>query len=430
MIRQWPMLPLEAVCTLITDGTHHSPSNGAKGEYKYVTAKNIRPWGLDLADMTYVDAATHREIYARCPVERDDVLYIKDGATTGLAVLNHLDEAFSMLSSVALLKPRRDTLDARYLKHFLNSPETFSRMISAMNGSAIQRLVLRQIRAAEIPLPPLAEQKLIANRLDSLFAKLDACREHLDRVPQILKRFRQSVLAAAVSGDLTRDWRGTENPIAWRAVSLRNVASDFSYGSASKSVRSGTTPVMRMGNIQNGELDWSSMVYTSDVKEIEKYRLDRGDVLFNRTNSPELVGKTAVYLDDREAIYAGYLIRVKCSPDLLPEFLAYCLNSPNGRDYCWRVKSDGVSQSNINAEKLRAFTFLLPPVQEQAQIVKRVKALFSKADYVAGRANQSSAWLESASRSILDEAFKSGRNLVLKGEGNINIGNINNRTEF
>ena len=203
----WLEVSLDEVCSLITDGTHHSPPNGPTGTYRYVTAKNIRPWGLDLDDITWVTPEVHREIYARCPVEYEDVLYIKDGVTTGLAVLNHLREPFSMLSSVALLKPRREVVRPSYLKHWLNSPTTFARMTADMTGSAIRRLVLRQIRGATISVPPLPEQKRIADKLDTLLARVDACRERLDRIPAILKRFRQSVLAAATSGKLTEEWR-------------------------------------------------------------------------------------------------------------------------------------------------------------------------------------------------------------------------------
>jgi type I restriction enzyme, S subunit len=214
----WPKVKLEEVCERITDGTHHSPTNLSTGEYRYVTAKNIRPWGLDLTDISYVDEKTHREIYSRCPVEQGDVLYIKDGVTTGLAVVNPLAEPFSMLSSVALLKPRRDVLEPLYLKHWLNSPATVSQMTSEMTGTAIKRLVLRQIRAAPIPLPSIEQQRLISAKLNALLAKTDVCCERLDRIPQILKRLREAVLEAAVSGSLTEEWR-KQNPgtTAWAA---------------------------------------------------------------------------------------------------------------------------------------------------------------------------------------------------------------------
>lgn len=101
----WKIVRLGDVCEKITDGTHHSPANGPVGDFMYVTAKNIKPWGLDLKNISYIDAKTHREIYARCDVRKNDILYIKDGATTGRAALNTLDEEFSLLSSVGVLRP-------------------------------------------------------------------------------------------------------------------------------------------------------------------------------------------------------------------------------------------------------------------------------------------------------------------------------------
>ena len=161
-----------------------------------------------------------------------------------------------------------------------------------------------------------------------------------------------------------------------------------------------------MGNIQNGELDWSNLVYTSDPAEIGKYSLTFGDVLFNRTNSPELVGKTAVYLGGRVAVYAGYLIRIRTFNELDPEFLAFCLNSPRGRDYCWRVKSDGVNQSNINAKKLAAFEVPLCSKEEQKIIVHRIKNLFSVIENVSNLVDSAIKKNTILKNSILAKAFR------------------------
>ncbi len=117
---KWAMSSLADVCQLITDGTHHSPPNAETGDFMYVTAKNVKPWGLDISDITFVDKARHKEIYSRCPAKKGDVLYIKDGVTAGLAAVNHLDNQFSMLSSVALLRPDSEVLNSEFLKHWLN----------------------------------------------------------------------------------------------------------------------------------------------------------------------------------------------------------------------------------------------------------------------------------------------------------------------
>ncbi|WP_413772171.1 restriction endonuclease subunit S [Marinobacter sp. ANT_B65] len=185
-----------------------------------------------------------------------------------------------------------------------------------------------------LPLPPLAEQKVIADKLDTLLAQVENSKARLERIPKILKRFRQSVLSAAVSGRLTEEWRGSADLANWESDELGRFIEKPRYGSSSKSQKSGDVPVLRVGNLQDGRLDWADLVYTCDPEEIEKYRLEPGDVLFNRTNSPELVGKTSIFRGERNAIYAGYLIKIKCLSSLNPEFLNYQLNSPKAKDYC------------------------------------------------------------------------------------------------
>ena len=236
---------------------------------------------------------------------------------------------------------------------------------------------------------------------------MDAVNTRLARVSPLIKRFRQSVLAAATSGRLTEDWRSArEAPHPWSRVVLANVANDFSYGSAAKSAKVGSVPVLRMGNIQDGRLVWDDLVFSDDVAEAKKYELSYGDVLFNRTNSPELVGKTAVFKGERAAIYAGYLIRVRCGDSLLPDYLNYCLGSPAGRDYCWSVKSDGVSQSNINAKKLAAFEFNLPAIEEQTEIVRRVETLFAFTDRLEARLQAAQTAANRLTPALLAKAFR------------------------
>jgi type I restriction enzyme S subunit len=239
-----------------------------------------------------------------------------------------------------------------------------------------------------------------------MHARIDACRDRLDRVRALVHRFKHSVMHAATTGRLTADWREANGQPDLQSVRLGDVAHDFGYGSAAKSSPRGRVPVLRMGNIQGGKLDWTDLVYTSDETEVARYALEPGDVLFNRTNSPELVGKAAVYQGERPAIFAGYLIRVRCSADLLPEYLNYCLGSPAGRDYCRRVKSDGVSQSNINAKKLADFEFLLPSFEEQREIVRRCDRLLEAASAIESRCRVASRTAARGQQAALAKAFR------------------------
>ena len=277
---------------------------------------------------------------------------------------------------------------------------------ASAHGVAMPHITKAGMEDWEIQLPPISEQKIIAERLDTLLAQVESTKARLEQIPQILKRFRQAVLGAAVSGKLTEDWRDNSSLSGWIEGKLGEFIKKPSYGTSSKSNKEGLIPVLRMGNLQGGKLDWTDLVYTSDTIEIEKYKLEYNDVLFNRTNSPELVGKTAIYKSEQPAIYAGYLIRVQCLPDLNPDYLNYHLNSILGRQYCYSVKSDGVSQSNINAQKLIAYPITVPPLPEQHEIVRRVEQLFAYADTIEKQVNNALARVNNLTQSILAKAFR------------------------
>lgn len=158
----WEVKTLEDVCDKITDGTHHSPVNLEAGDYKYITAKNIKEEGILMRNISYVSKEAHKAIYSRCNPEFEDVLYIKDGVTTGIAVVNHLKEEFSMLSSVALLKCNRKILSPYFLVAYLNNDSVYDGIRKNMGGAAITRVTLQKINAIKIILPPLSLQQKFA----------------------------------------------------------------------------------------------------------------------------------------------------------------------------------------------------------------------------------------------------------------------------
>jgi type I restriction enzyme S subunit len=203
----WQWFKLDDVCGKITDGTHHSPKSFDKGQYMYVTAKNIKEKGLLLDNITYVDEKVHREIYNRCDVKYEDVLYIKDGATTGIATVNTLEKEFSLLSSVGVLRPLKKTLLPKYLAFNLNSPETKNRMLSEIAGIAITRLTLIKIKNSVIPIPPLEEQKEIVRIVEHLLSLENEAKELIDNMEDELNLLEKSILSKAFRGEL-----GTNNP--------------------------------------------------------------------------------------------------------------------------------------------------------------------------------------------------------------------------
>lgn len=181
----WEVKKLGEVCSQITDGTHNSPTNTKNGDFKYVTAKNIKKEGIVLDNITYVDADTHHSIYSRCNPEYGDILYIKDGATTGIATINNLNEEFSLLSSVALLK-LEDKIINYYLKAVLNTPSLYNCIRTNMGGAAITRLTLVKIKAIKIPLPPLLLQHLFAQRIEQIERQKSAVQKSITDLETLL----------------------------------------------------------------------------------------------------------------------------------------------------------------------------------------------------------------------------------------------------
>ena len=305
--------------------------------------------------------------------------------------------------------------EIKYLKICLDSYDLPN--MDKINGIAVPKLNQENMNSILIPVPPLAEQKRIVAKIEELLLYIDRYEKAWTRLEDFNKRFpadmQKSILQLAIQGKLVeqRPEEGTgeelyrqiqkekqalikagkikkEKPLpeitddeipfdipdSWKWVSIGNVCINVQYGTSSKSSISGKIAVLRMGNIQNGRIIYDKLVYTSDETEIAKYPLEVNDLLFNRTNSKELVGKTAIYKGEKPAIYAGYLVRL--TPLLMDsDFLNYVMQTQYYWAYCQTVRSDAIGQSNINAEKLKRFSFPLPPLAEQKRIVAKLEEL-------------------------------------------------------
>lgn len=322
----------------------------------------------------------------------------------------------------------------KYLFYYLK----YSKELIESLGSGTTFLEISGAKAKTIPFPiaPLKEQQRIVDKIESLFEKLDKANELIEEARDDFEKRKSAILEKAFKGELTKEWRKENHissnilelllnqnnkikknfvfsqatelfnlPSEWKWVKLKDCCEKFKYGTSAKSKEDGKIPVLRMGNLQGGKLDWNNLVYTSDEEEIKKYDLKSGDLLFNRTNSPELVGKTSIYEGEREAIYAGYLIRVRTLEDINSKFINYFMNSIFAKHRCMEVKSDGVSQSNINAEKLGDFDIPLAPIKEQVEIVRILDNLLedeSKIEELTDLEEQ----IELIKKSILAKAFR------------------------
>ena len=196
-----------------------------------------------------------------------------------------------------------------------------------------------------------------------------------------------------------------EVPESWVWCKLEDIVCELKYGTSEKSSSVGKIAVLRMGNITNvGTIDYSNLVYSSNDADIEQYSLEKDDLLFNRTNSSEWVGKTAIYKEEQPAIYAGYLIRIR--PLLIsPDYLNTVMNSGYYRNWCYDVKTDAVNQSNINAQKLSQLMIPIPPLKEQERIVAEMDKWISLIDIVKNGKGNLLTVIKQAKSKILDLAI-------------------------
>jgi type I restriction enzyme S subunit len=456
----WRWAKMSEVCSRVQDGTHFSPKEQTRsGDFKYITAKNIKHWGLDLTELTYVPEHVHREIYKRCNVEKGDVLYIKDGVTTGIATVNTLDEEFSLLSSVALLKPRRDILDSLFLKYYLNSPEGFQNMTGQMTGTAIKRLILQKIKAAVVPVAPLPEQRRIVAEIEKQFTRLEAGAAALRRVQTNLKRYRAAVLKAACEGQLVpteaelaktgnqkakietgevllarilterrQNWQGRgqyKEPATpdirnaarvtegWAWASVDQLADDtmigLDRGRAQQSDDSAAgVPYIKMNNVtMDGRVRCDELVFVpASREEATRFAVQDGDILFNTRNSKELVGKVGLVRNSPPgAIYNNNLMRIRVPADVLPAFVALQMCSHEFRQRMELVKKATTSVAAVYSKDLLPLAIALPPLAEQTRIVAEVDRRLSVVDELEAVV---SANLQRATRlrqSILQKAF-------------------------
>lgn len=206
----WQWTSIDSSCVKITDGTHHSPESFSEGSYRYITSKNVRNGYMDLTKITYVDETTHKEIYSRCDVKFHDVLLVKDGANTGLCCVNNLNEEFSLLSSVGVLKPS-SFLNPFYLQFYFWSPMAKNSIESVMGGTAIKRLTLTKIMNLPLSLPPIKEQKEIVSQIERFFAYADQIEKSVATAKARVDNLTQSILYQAFTGQLTAEWR-EQNP--------------------------------------------------------------------------------------------------------------------------------------------------------------------------------------------------------------------------
>lgn len=252
----------------------------------------------------------------------------------------------------------------------------------------------RYLKNEKVSLPSLEEQKQIVSVLD----QADALRKKRKESIQLLDEYLKSVYLD-MFGDPNTNFK------KWPMGKIRDLVQEVKYGTSAKASSTGELPYLRMNNITySGELDIRDLKYiTLKENEYEKYIAKRGDLLFNRTNSKELVGKTSVYNLDKPAAIAGYLIRVRTNEKALPEYISGYLNSRHGKKTLMHMCKSIVGMANINAQELQNIKILIPPFELQM----KYKIKLDKTFMLKQKMLEQSVELDNQFQSLVQKAFNS-----------------------
>ena len=274
-------------------------------------------------------------------------------------------------------------------------------MISkAHGGVGLRHITKKKLEAIKIPCPEIKEQRAIVIRVKKLLARVD---EIFDLRQKSLKE--ASNLEGAVFADFLLDYFNGENES--KIVPLSKILAKTQYGTSKKaSIKKQGLPIIRMGNIQGGHLDTTDLKYI-DLPENErtKYLLQDGDILFNRTNSLDLVGKAATFTGLKGGwVFASYLIRLKVDREkALPEYVASVINSRIGKEFVYRTARRAIGMVNINAKQIQKLQIPLPSLPVQANLVGKMHEARNAAKNI--RKDLGLAPILSLRQSVLQNAF-------------------------
>ena len=302
-------------------------------------------------------------------------------------------------------------LDSRYLFYWLKHPAFLKYVEAESHGMNMPRLGTETGKAAPFVLAPRNEQTRIANQLDTLLTRIQACNDRFDAIPALLKRFRQTVLDAAINGRLTTEWRGDTSAKNWITCTVGQVLSGKPRNGYSPQAVDYETPIrsLTLSATTSGKFLGRHSKFIAEPIAVDSHLwLEPGDILIQRANSLEHVGVSAIFDGlKKQFIYPDLMM--KCRPNNLVKnkYLFYTLSAESTRAY-FRANATGTAGNmpKINQQTVMSAPLLLPPLDEQIEIVRRVEALLALADRIEVRLTAARTQAQRLTPLVLAKAFR------------------------
>lgn len=402
----WKLVPLKEITSIIRGVSYPKEEAKLHPEENYVhilRGGNIQDGKIvfETDDNVYVNSSLVGEEQF---VLKDDVVIVAStGSKKVIGKAATIEEDSRCISFGAfLLLLRTNVIDKRFHSYFFQTQYYRNTISSLAGGININNIKKEHIENLQIPLPPLTEQKQIAEKLDKLFDQIGTIKEASNKIPELLKNFRQQVLTYAVTGKLLES---TPEPRM-----LGELIDELKYGTSKKAGYDiEGFPVLRIPNINNGEIDSSDLKYVPlDDKEYNQLSLQEGDILVIRSNgSLSIVGQCAIVRKECENwVYAGYLIRIRCTHKLLPEYLNYIFQSYQVRKQIVEKSHSMSGVNNFSADKIKQLEIAWYPVEVQKQIVDKLNSIFGKLNEIEKQYNTLCEKLDKLPQTLLCKAFK------------------------
>lgn len=358
----WPKVELGSCCEIVSGATPKTTSAEYwDGDIRWATPK-------DLAELSgsYISDTPRRITTAglrscAATVLPPGSVLLSSRAPIGYVAIT--TEPMATNQGFKSLVPDKNRVSAEYLAQWLKANRSYLEGLG--NGATFKEISKATVSRVKLPLPPLAVQERIADVLDGV----DALRAKRRHAIALLDDLAQSVFL-----DMFGD--PAANPKGWPLRQVTDLIDSATYGTSEKSSSSGDLPVLRMNNVtSSGQIDLSDLKYMDRASTPEKYLVRKGDVLFNRTNSAELVGKTAIYRGTEPLAFAGYLVRVRVNKANHPEYFAAFMNTGYAKLVLRNMCKSIIGMANINAKEMQRIAIAEPPLHLQQQFAERVEAI-------------------------------------------------------
>ena len=381
-----------------------------------INQKAIRWSGIQNEYLKYVDPVQFDRWTPDRFIKSGDILWNSTGTgTLGRACLitqSDLKIPKVVDSHVTIVRPDSRVIHSHFLFFCIQRSEVQENIISLATGATNQIELSRSaIASISIPIAPLSEQQRIADKLDALLTRLATCQDRLDRIPRILKRFRQSVFDGATSGELTKDWLYKSNPETWQNAAIGELLLEKPRnGYSPRPVEFVTeTRSLALTAITSGRFDPKYIKYIDEkIPENSYLWLEPDDILVQRANTIEYVGVSAIYDgESKGCIYPDLMMKCKANDRVETKFLYYLLSSSRVRSYL-RKNATGTAGNmpKINQQTIISAPVKIPPIDEQNEIIRCVEILLAYADRIEAGYKRACTKIDRLTPVLLDMAFR------------------------